>query len=92
MLKLKHSRHSVLYVEEKATSHLPTNSGALGPVIVITIVEAALPILDSSVVSHLGCPVRACPVLTVVSSVAIASRELEVGSPCTKSYVTRVSK
>jgi len=92
VFELKRNRRSVLYVEEKAASLLPTKSGALGPVIAITIVEAALPTLDSSVVSHLGCPVRASPVLKVVSSVAIASRELEVGSPCTKSCVTGVSK
>jgi len=92
VLELKCSRRSVLYVEEKAASRLPTNSGALGPVIASTIIEAALPILDSSVVSHLGCSVRASSVLKVVSSVAIASRKLEVGSPCTKSCVTGVSK
>ena len=79
MFELKHNRRSVRYVEEKAASLLPTKSGALGPVIAITIVEAALSILDSSGVSHLGCPVRASPVLQVVSAVAIASRELEVG-------------
>jgi len=51
----------------------------------ITIIEAALPTLDSPVVSHLHCPIRASLVLKVVSLVTIASRELEVGSPCTKS-------
>ena len=79
-------------MEEKAASHLPTKSGALGPVIAMTIVEAALPALDLSVVSHLGCPIRASPVLKVVSSVAIVSRELEVESLCTKSCVIGVSK
>ena len=43
MIELKPNRRSVLYVEEKAASLLPTKSGALGPVIAITIVEAALP-------------------------------------------------
>jgi len=79
-------------MEEKAASCLPTKSGALRPVIAMTMVEAALPALDSSVVSHLGCPVRASPVPKVVSLVAIAFRELQVGSSCTKSCITGVSK
>jgi len=79
-------------MQKKAASHLPTKSVALGLVIAITIIAAALPILDLSVVSHLGGPVRASPVLKVVSLVAIASRELEVESPYTKSCVTGVSR
>jgi len=79
-------------VEERAARGLPTTSGALGPVIALTSVEAALPTLDSSVVSHLGCPIRASPVLKVVSLVAIVSREPDVGSPCPNSCVTGLSK
>ena len=75
MFELKCSWLSALEVEEKAASWLSTKSGALRPVITITIREAALPTLDSSVVSHRGCPARASPVVKVVSSVAIASRE-----------------
>jgi len=65
---VKRSLRSVLKVVEKAVKRFPTNSGALGPVIVITIEEADLPILASSEVSHLGCLVKASPVLKVVSS------------------------
>ena len=79
-------------MEEKAASGLPTKSGALGLIMVITIVEAALSTLDSSVVSHLGCAVSARPVLKVVSLVAIAFREQEVRGLWTKSCITGVSK
>ena len=74
-------RRSVLKVDEKAAKRLPTKSGALGPVMAITTVEAFLPFLDCSVVSHLGCPARAKPVLKVVSSVATSFRVLEIGIP-----------
>src|SRR5207302_9371046 len=53
--------------------------GALGPVIEMTTVEAALLARDSSEVSHLGCCVSATPVLQVVSPVAMVSKEGEVG-------------
>ena len=66
---------------EKAESVLLTNRGALGPVMEMTMVEAVLVALESSEVSHLGCCVRARPVLKVVSSVAIVASELEVGMP-----------
>jgi len=89
---LNRKRRSVLYVEEKAARRLPTKSGALGPVIAITTVEADFPTRDSSVVSHLGCPARANPELKVVTSDAIASIVYEVGSLCTKRCVTSVSK
>ena len=72
-------------MDEKAASRLPTNSGALGPVMVITTVEAVLLALTVSLVSHLGCVVRASPGLKVVSSVAIAVRVWPVGMPCTNS-------
>ena len=92
MADVKRSLRSVLKVVEKAAKRFPTNSGALGPVIVITIEEADLPILASSGVSHLGCLVKASPVLKVVSSVAIISRVSPVGMPCTKSWVVGASK
>ena len=72
-------------VEEKAARRLPTKSGALRPVMEMTMVKAVLPTLDSSMVSHLGCPVRARPVLKVVSLLAIVLSVEEVGRPCTKS-------
>ena len=50
---------------------------------VITTVEAALLALTVSLVSHLGCDVRASPGLKVVSSVAIVVRVWPVGMPCT---------
>jgi len=59
---------------------------------VITTVEADFPALASSVVSHLGWPVRDNPVLKVVSSVAISTRDFEVGMPCTRISDTGVSK
>ena len=62
---MNRKRRSVLYVEKKAARRLPTKSGALGPVIAITTVEADFPTRDSSVVSHLGCPARANPELKV---------------------------
>jgi len=58
----------------------------------ITTVEVDLPALASSVVSHLGWPVRDSPVLKVVSSVAIAASEFEVGILCTKTCDTGVSR
>jgi len=58
----------------------------------ITIVEAVFPTLDSSKVSHLDCPARVTSVLKVDNSVAITSKELDVGSLCTKSCVTGMSK
>jgi len=39
-----------------------------------------------------GLPVRDNPVLKVVSSVAISTRDFEVGMPCTKTCDTRVSR
>ena len=58
----------------------------------ITTVEAVLPALVSSVVSHLGWPVRDNLMLKVVSSVAISASEFEVGIPCTKTCDTGVSR
>ena len=55
--------------------------GALGPVIEITTVEAALSARESSEVSHLGCCVSARPVLKVVSSGAMVAKEWEVRMP-----------
>ena len=72
---LKWSLRSVRSVEEKAASHLPTKSGALGPDRVMTIVEEDLPTLAFSVVSHRGCPVRANTVLKVDRSVVIEAKE-----------------
>ena len=77
---------------EKAASHLPTSSGALGPVIVMTMVGAVLPAREVSVVSHLGWAVKANPKLKVVSSVAIAASEYEVGILCTRKWDTGESK
>ena len=88
---MKRKRLSVLYVEKKAARRLPTQSGALGPVMAITTVEADFPMRDSSVVSHMGCPARANPEWKVVNSVAISSIEYEVGIPCTRRCVTGVS-
>lgn len=58
----------------------------------MTTVEAVLPALTVSLVSHLGCVVRANPGLKVVSSAVIMFREWEVGMPCTNICVTGVSK
>src|SRR5437588_1897624 len=77
--ELKRSRCSVWKVEEKAASRLPTKSGALAPVTVMTTVEADLPLLAVSDMSHRGCSVRASPVLKVVSSVTIVANVLLVG-------------
>src|SRR5437660_9440916 len=66
--------------------------GALGAVIEMTSVEAALLARETSEVSHLGCCVSARPVLKVVSSVAMVSKEWEVGMPCTRSWVAGESK
>ena len=68
-------------MEEKAATLLPTKSGVLGPVMEMTMVEAVLPARESSEVSHLGCCVRASPVLKVVSSVVMVAREWVVGMP-----------
>ena len=54
----------------------------------IMTVEAALPAVASSVVSHLGWLVRDNLVLKVVSSLAISARDLEFGIPCTKTCDT----
>ena len=74
MRELKRRRRSVLKVVEKAASRFPMKVEALGPVMVMTIEEADFPARDSSVVSHLGCPVRARPALYVVNLVAIVER------------------
>ena len=66
--------------------------GALGPVIEMTTVEAALLARETSEVSHLGCCVSARPVLKVVSSVAMVAKEWEVGMPCTRSWVAGESR
>src|SRR5437588_7867812 len=66
--------------------------GALGPVIEMTTVEAALLAWESSEVSHLGCCVSARPVLKVVSSVAMVAREWEVGMPWTRSWLAGESR
>jgi len=58
----------------------------------ITTVEADLPALGLSVVSHLGCSVSYSPVLKVVSSVVIWAKVFEVGIPCTKMCDTGVSR
>jgi len=58
----------------------------------ITTVEAVLPALASSVVSHLGWLVRDSPELKVVSSLAISARDFEVGILCTKMCDTGVSR
>src|SRR5437868_3994060 len=66
--------------------------GALGPVIEMTTVEAALLARETSEVSHLGCCMSARPVLKVVSSVAMVAKEWEVGMPCTRSWVAGESR
>src|SRR5207253_9715336 len=66
--------------------------GALGPVMEMTTVEAALQARESSEVSHLGCCMSARPVLKVVSSVAMVAKEWEVGMPCTRSWVAGESR
>ena len=62
------------------------------PVMTMTLVVADFPIPDISVVSHLGCPARAKPELLVVSSVAMAAIECEVGILCTTRCVIGLSK
>ena len=71
---------------------MPTKSGALGPVIEMTTVEADLLARESSEVSHLGCCVSARPVLKVVSFIAMVARKWEVGMPCTRSWLAGESK
>src|SRR5207253_9190557 len=66
--------------------------GALGPVMEMTTVEAALLARETSEVSHLGCCMSARPVLKVVSSVAMVAKEWEVGMPCTRSWVAGESR
>jgi len=82
----------VQYVEKKAIRALPRKSGARVPVMTMTSVVADFPIPHFSVVSHLGCPARAKPELLVVSSVAMAAIEYEVGILCTTRCVIGVSK
>ena len=55
-------------------------------------VEADLPALEVSEVSHLGWVVRANPELKVVSSVAILARECEVEDLRTSRCVTGMSR
>jgi len=64
-----------------AARHLETKSGALGPGMATTTVDANFPTLDSSVVSQLGVPGRASSGFKGVSSVATVSIEQEVGIP-----------
>ena len=74
MCQLKRSLRSVLEVDEKAASRLPTNSEALVPVMAITTLEAFFLALTVWLVRHLSCDGRASPGLKVVSSVAIGVR------------------
>jgi hypothetical protein len=57
----------------------------LGPVAVITIVEAFLPARSSSDVSHLGYCARGSSVLKVVRCLLMLARAEEVGIPWTRS-------
>ena len=59
----------------KAASCQPTTYRALGPVIVITIVDAVLLANAVSEMSHLGWAAWVSPRLQVVSSVGIVARE-----------------
>jgi hypothetical protein len=73
-------------VEEKAERRGRTaKSCALGPVMVMTMVEACFPSRRDGVESHLGGCARTSPVLKVVNSLPMSAREWEVGMPCTRS-------
>jgi hypothetical protein len=62
--RLNFNRRSTRKVFEKAQRRdLEAKSWALGPVTMMVTVDADLPDLLSSVVSHLGCSAKARPVL-----------------------------
>jgi hypothetical protein len=89
----KRRRLSILKVEEKAARRgCWANSWALGPVAVMTMVEAFLPARLSSGINHLGCVASASPVLKVVSSLPMVDKEWEVEMPCTRSCAVGESR